>query len=85
MRLLLSQGTLLTLVVVEAVLALHLEGVLAVDAGPAGGARTAANEGGGGRMNSWCLGSVKGCLRQGRLRDEFPFVGFNGYFTSAII
>ena len=48
MRLLLSQGTLLTLVVVEAVLALHLEGVLAVDAGPAGGARTAANEGGGG-------------------------------------
>ena len=48
MRLLLSPGTLLTLVVVEAVLALHLEGVLAVDAGPAGGARTAANEGGGG-------------------------------------
>ena len=42
-----GDSTQLTLVVVEAVLALRLEGVLAVDAGPARGARTAANEGGG--------------------------------------
>ena len=33
------------MVVVEAVLALHLEGVLAVDAAPPGRARTAASEG----------------------------------------
>ena len=42
---LLCQRPQLTLVVVEAVLTLHLEGVLAVDARPAGGARTAASEG----------------------------------------
>ena len=52
--------TQLTLVVVEAVLALRLEGVLAVDAGPARGAGTAANEGGG--EDEFMVSGARGCL-----------------------
>ena len=88
MRLLLSQGTLLTLVVVEAVLALHLEGVLAVDAGPAGRARTAANEGR--RKDEFMVSGFREWLMPSRLGVKLPLAKcrlkwFKVYFSDYLL